>query len=612
MNNSVVCAIVPAVFLVLIGSAAHAGCREDPRSVNFGQGNVIRLKSYLCAPDDNPNNYQIKVEFFQFSDNAMSLVMAKGSSKFLKKTIGSPKLVENEVAKTYADLLKRFGILRAPTGPNVQTSFHVGAGAQSPLDVDMQDALVPKSLRVLTDAWNRELPYPAYDEIISLRQKQIPAGMNVYYSVQCANGLTKPTSDECESFDKGTVAMNLWRGMNSTDVKSFAKNLAAYNRLVGSESVLTDLVKKVSNEFELLNYVAGGNWPDDLAILKGASSQDGCIGSADWLFNYVMRDILTDVVLIENVSPRSITIGGLIGARSAGTALRVASTSTASSEELLCAMNEKIAPGQKLLLPLKISFVAVPGIIPGNQFDYPKTARKLYDELGTSGYTGNAAFRAPELKDYVYGPEIDLSGVLVDGKGTALRPEGTNELNLTISSGSGSCPYLLSWDEEERSWADHGKVLHKGKGKELEYSETGKFEGLKTRFRIEEREPEVAYIDQAELVISLRDGETLTLKPDNTKLIVRDGDYAKLYWGDGIEFSFALPQTVDEEEVVESRLTVTGYYERYSSLMANKELGPKTRSNAATELPPLWQSRVFLIQSVLGSASITEQVGRNQ
>jgi hypothetical protein len=157
---------------------------------------------------------------------------------------------------------------------------------------------------------------------------------------------------------------------------------------------------------------------------------------------------------------------------------------------------------------------------------------------------------------------------MVDGKRVALAPADSNDLDLTISSGSGSCPYLLSWEADARDWAEHGKVLHKGKGKELEYSETGKFEGFRARFRLEEREPEIAYIDQAELAISLTNGETLVLKPDNNKLAASDSDYAKLYWGDAIEFSFALPEAVAAEEVVESRLTLTGYYERYSSLLA--------------------------------------------
>ena len=235
MGHSILRAFTPAMCLFLLGSAAQAGCREDPRSVDLG-GDNVRLKSYLCAPDNDPSNYQIKVEFFQFSDNATSLLLARASSKLLKKTIGSPKLVQNEVTNTYADLLKRFGTLRSLTGPyaGAQTSFHIGA--RSPLDMDMQDTLGSKSVRVLTDAWNRELAYPAYDEIVSLRQKRIPAGMKVYYSVQCADDPSKPVTDECENFEKNNVTMNLWRGMSSADVKNFAKNLAAYNRLAGSES----------------------------------------------------------------------------------------------------------------------------------------------------------------------------------------------------------------------------------------------------------------------------------------------------------------------------------------------------------------------------------------
>jgi hypothetical protein len=40
-------------------------------------------------------------------------------------------------------------------------------------------------------------------------------------------------------------------------------------------------------------------------------------------------------------------------------------------------------------------------------------------------------------------------------------------------------------------------------------------------------------------------------------------------WGEGIELAFALPEGVAEEDVIESRLTLTGYYERYSNLLAS-------------------------------------------
>jgi hypothetical protein len=60
----------------------------------------------------------------------------------------------------------------------------------------------------------------------------------------------------------------------------------------------------------------------------------------------------------------------------------------------------------------------------------------------------------------------------------------------------------------------------------------------------------------------------MLLAPNDTSLDARDGDYMKLYWGDVAEFVFKLPDGVAEGEVVKSRLTLTGYYERYGAIMA--------------------------------------------
>jgi hypothetical protein len=92
----------------------------------------------------------------------------------------------------------------------------------------------------------------------------------------------------------------------------------------------------------------------------------------------------------------------------------------------------------------------------------------------------------------------------------------------------------------------------------------------------------MAFIDQAELVAVLKSGETLTLAADNPKLATRDGDYLRLLWGDVVEINFFLPDQIREEEVVESRFSVTGYYRRYSDLMAKGTNEPITRRSGLT------------------------------
>ena len=160
-----------------------------------------------------------------------------------------------------------------------------------------------------------------------------------------------------------------------------------------------------------------------------------------------------------------------------------------------------------------------------------------------------------------------VNGLTANGARIQFDQPSTNVVNLTAASANGSCPYLISWSEEE-GWIEHGKVLHKGNGKPQEYTDVFTFEGFRSRFKLEEREPEVAFIDHAALRIALTSGETMVLAPDDTNLRADDGEYMKLYWGDVAEFVFKLPDGVEHGEILESQLTLTGYYERYSAIMA--------------------------------------------
>ena len=54
----------------------------------------------------------------------------------------------------------------------------------------------------------------------------------------------------------------------------------------------------------------------------------------------------------------------------------------------------------------------------------------------------------------------------------------------------------------------------------------------------------------------------------------------RLMWGEAADISFAIADTLKAEDVVQTRLQVTGYYERYSNLLAQQE-----RQAPATPLP---------------------------
>ena len=129
---------------------------------------------------------------------------------------------------------------------------------------------------------------------------------------------------------------------------------------------------------------------------------------------------------------------------------------------------------------------------------------------------------------------------------------------------------FISFDTNHAKWIDHGKVLHKAKSVQDKYTETMTFPGLRYRFRVHEREPEIAFIDKAELVITLNNGNIFSIISKNPALGECDGQYVKLYWGQSVEFEFTLPEGTDRKAVIESILNLTGYYEPYSTELAKK------------------------------------------
>jgi hypothetical protein len=77
----------------------------------------------------------------------------------------------------------------------------------------------------------------------------------------------------------------------------------------------------------------------------------------------------------------------------------------------------------------------------------------------------------------------------------------------------------------------------------------------------------------------LRDGSTQTFSPVRSA-VASDSGEVNLMWGEAADFVFAVPDTVHADDVAQTRLEITGFYERYSNLLAEKELRVR-----ATTLP---------------------------
>ena len=563
-------------------SPANAQCVEDPREVKFDQDNVIRLKSYLCRAGQEQNDPQIKVEFHRLSEAAASILVGKQPQpKSFKGVFGNFNVVENDVFKSYAELLQKFGEEYENStfvGLNLSQQKSGGMAGNSDIAASTGEE-TNKKVRTIFSPGMSNLSYPSPDEDRLLAKNILPPNYHYDYSTACddeVSGSGQGKNEECKQWNLKSFTMTVWRSLTSADLDNFRKNLIAYNRLVmgnpktQDNEITASAALETEKHLKLAKHIAGDDWPADLLILRGEKA-DGCGSGEDppWTFDFYPRRILLDIVSITNGSKQPVTLNAALGSRIASPRLRTVSpaSSLAGTGETLAMNAVSIAPGQTVLVPTR---VLLPADSFGFEMENRAAAEAVRAKVGANAFSGNTeAFGPPKVNDYAFGPEIFMNGLVVNDKPVELAKRDDNFVDVTIGEGFGSCPYLLTWDETDREWVNQGKVLDAGKGKTSEYSETKAFTGFRARFRIEEREPEIAHSDHAELVALLKNGSTLTLKSNNKKLAARDGDYLELMWGEGIGLAFSLPEGVAEEDVAESRFTLTGYYERYSNLLAS-------------------------------------------
>jgi hypothetical protein len=117
-------------------------------------------------------------------------------------------------------------------------------------------------------------------------------------------------------------------------------------------------------------------------------------------------------------------------------------------------------------------------------------------------------------------------------------------------------------------------VLHDASDNSHEEAQTIVLPGFVSRFRLEEREPEVATIDSVELTLSLKSSGTMILEPHTTGPVGIGRQV--LFWGESRECEFQLPPNASPTDVVQSKLILTGYYERYSNLPNSAYRGEPT------------------------------------
>lgn len=584
------------VFLLTLSpTGLLAQCVDQPRNVTLDKDYVVPLKSYLCSAGSGADAAKFRVEYYRLTDVAVSLLLANATSAKMKKTLGSARLVANDVSRTYADLVKQFGTTKETT--DAVSAFELAPPGPAPADDSSDggsDKVDLKKLRTLLGFGSpQHTNYPANDEISSLRKKIIPANLSYYYSILESLPTDDPSCEKsnivCAKFGRDILTMKFWRYLTLADIDSFAANAKVYNsrllqirkdKAAAKYDYITTSIFDAS-ELKLAKFLANGALPEDFLPMIGdyleasCGDSDDLPGIAGWSFGIVPRIATVEAVRFENVSQKPISLGGIFGDKKTDASLQAAPFRPAAGAgtAMIDSSAVTIAPGQSVLELTNITFSVDPDSLVEFR-KYRQSMDAIHARVGANGFSGNVnAYQGPEPKNYIYGPAMAVTGAMVNSVRVDFNEmPAPNFVNMTIGYESGSCPYLYSWSASDQEWIDHGKILHKGQGIANSYTETRTFPGLRTHFRIEEHEPEMAHLQRPALFVEFRDGSSQTFTP------LGPADSAAgmtLMWGEAVDFSFAVPDTVRADDVVETRLEVTGYYDRYSQLLAEQSAHPQ-------------------------------------
>jgi hypothetical protein len=422
------------------------------------------------------------------------------------------------------------------------------------------DRVQGNSVKVLFDE-EGSASYPMTEEWDALSKKNIPNDLQFYYVESCFDS-------ECI---KKSSTMYFWRGMTSNDLIRYDSRLEQMNKLIAVSPIeISGGNEKLSNDYiEFLKRISADGLPNDFIIMTLAKlrATETCADTATWWFDFRPRDMALAIAQITNLSKEPLIFDGLFGGENSIAGLHDITTQVPeNSSELIELDAQTLQPKESVAVPLRIEFPAPDALLDKEQI---QVSNSLYGKLGTNGFKGSSnAYRTPpKQRDYALGPETLLTGVRINGQRVDFERRSANFVEVIASTEAGSCPYLLSWSEPHTDWIDHRKILHDARGQNREAIDIAEFQGFRSRFRIEEREPELAHLNKVELVVLLRNGSRLQLQANHLALKSQDRHYFHAYWGDAIDIEFKLPEGITKDYVASSTLIVTGFYQRYSELL---------------------------------------------
>jgi len=597
--------------VVSIPAAWSETCTPSRHAVRYASG-PVDLQSFTCKTQEAQDATAVRVTFHSFSESLAGSLVMETALPELNEIVGRAVIMKNDVYQEIRSLFEKFGSRTDHDSGGsgwIVRSGHVEIDFSKPIPMDTKgdDAKSPRTVwrltrpsstmhsdRVFLKAASRTITTTDY----------WPKDFNMFY--------------DCYDLDLERIlsCTNLWRYITPADFNPILTDLRELyqqvekrlqrNRAEWRERPARDKIPGFERDFEYFRHLARRGWQKELVFIQTKIDPNECSGS-EWSFMYTTRPVMLDFVVLENVSDQNLRIDDLVGARSKSDDIRAMSESETlqRTSDGLGLPAIFLAPKQRIVVPLRIR-LAEDKVPLSNDDGWREQSRKeaidrahatyakiqslkpksvMEQRVGGLGGKGRVrkvreSFLSPVwpvVSDFVYGPELAVTGLVVGGKRLMLDQTRSNlseapsplpdynasDMIVRPPRAAASCPILYSWNDAEQTWINLGKVIHEARGAGNIATDVVTLPELRTRFRLAEEEPEVAYIQDVRLNLTLSDGRRIQLAP-------RDKFASVIPAHTSTEIEFELPADVSRDAVVKTEIEITGYYRRYSDIMAEE------------------------------------------
>jgi len=590
--------------LLVFAAAARAEiCSEAQRDIKLNSGDNIKLSVNECKRE--PSGTALRVSRFRVSESVAGSLIKETPNPIVDEIIGRVKFTENDVYREARFLFDNYGTSKSIEPKKIELAPSIDINGSDASEVFGNNPLRVWYITAPDDGMIADRFFIKSPSQVILTTDRWPSGYNMDYS--------------CAKKEKNFVSCTtIWKYIQPpeidpilADVKEVIQRAEA--RLPArarGESVIPLYQKNFEFYRHLASFSTPAGWPDDFVYITTSPGPDECMGGA-WQFSFGARRLVLDFLIVENIGQRSIRIDGFLGTKNPTDRMRLSSASEDLAQRPATQLGlgpVEVPAGGRVAIALRLALerATKPNFDPPDDQqageDSILSARGTYDRIRSypqnhmfqesiRGVNGGRPIKkaqqnfreplSPGGPAYAYGPEVLISGLLVDGSPFTIDRRPPNSVDAEFRGGlvldltpanvarRGSiylepicCPFLYSWRDDTQEWIAHGKVIHRANGPENAMTEVIPLASLRTRFRLAEEELEMSFINRVHLNIHLRDGSHLVLLP-------RQPIDPVIRAYSAVEFDFDLPAQVEAEKVVRTELEISGYYRPYETLMSD-------------------------------------------